>query len=211
MKAVQDFTAEALRDDEWVFSGQSFTDKLWMDKSGKLQFEDVPTEHQIRFGVSDSIIEIQRIRSLQCSSIIQQPDCRSFAITVAADVLSLARSCLESLSAAGEERPGRCRAETKERISFNPVRSRRNRTCGGKSAESLMQPLMVKASQSQIDTESINTRSKLARPGESGDAAIPKQSSGMHSVIPRMVNSYKADINVVDLGLVYDVRFGAKW
>ena len=42
MKAVQDFSAQALRDDEWVFTGQSFTDKLWMSADGKLQTGDVP-------------------------------------------------------------------------------------------------------------------------------------------------------------------------
>lgn len=30
MEAIQDLQAEALRDDEWVFSGQSFTEKVWM-------------------------------------------------------------------------------------------------------------------------------------------------------------------------------------
>ena len=46
MTAVQDFRAEALRDDEWVFSGQSFTDPLWMDHKGKLQIGDVPGHQQ---------------------------------------------------------------------------------------------------------------------------------------------------------------------
>lgn len=30
MQAVTSFEADALRDDEWVFSGNSFTDKVWM-------------------------------------------------------------------------------------------------------------------------------------------------------------------------------------
>ncbi len=46
MKAVQDFSAEALRDDEWVFSGQSFTDKLWMTSDGKVRTGDVEAAQQ---------------------------------------------------------------------------------------------------------------------------------------------------------------------
>src|SRR5690606_32412077 len=30
MKAIKDFVAVALRDDEWVFTGQPFTDSLWI-------------------------------------------------------------------------------------------------------------------------------------------------------------------------------------
>ncbi len=46
MQAIQQFEAAALRDDEWVFSGQPFTDKLWIDQHGKLQTGDVPPEQQ---------------------------------------------------------------------------------------------------------------------------------------------------------------------
>jgi metal-sulfur cluster biosynthetic enzyme len=43
---VKDVQIEATRDDEWVFSGYSFTDKLWMDRDGKLHEGDVPKEQQ---------------------------------------------------------------------------------------------------------------------------------------------------------------------
>ena len=46
MKAVQSFKPAALRDDEWVFSGQSFTDKLWMGRDGQLRFGDVDPSKQ---------------------------------------------------------------------------------------------------------------------------------------------------------------------
>jgi len=42
MDMVQDFSIEAMRDDEWVFSGYSFTHKLWIDATGKLHEGDVP-------------------------------------------------------------------------------------------------------------------------------------------------------------------------
>ncbi|MCA9134110.1 MAG: hypothetical protein KDA45_13175, partial [Planctomycetales bacterium] len=46
MKAITDVRAEALRDDEWVFTGQSFTDKLWMNREGRLHTGDVPPGQQ---------------------------------------------------------------------------------------------------------------------------------------------------------------------
>jgi len=36
MEAVQDFQISYLRDDEWLFAGQPFTDLLWMDHDGAL-------------------------------------------------------------------------------------------------------------------------------------------------------------------------------
>ncbi|MFO0891035.1 MAG: metal-sulfur cluster assembly factor [Isosphaeraceae bacterium] len=44
MEAIQDVTVEAMRDDEWVFSGYSFTDLLWIDRAGKLHEGPVPAE-----------------------------------------------------------------------------------------------------------------------------------------------------------------------
>src|SRR5262245_51970817 len=39
---IQDVDIEAMRDDEWVLSGYSFTDTLWIDRAGKLREGPVP-------------------------------------------------------------------------------------------------------------------------------------------------------------------------
>jgi metal-sulfur cluster biosynthetic enzyme len=44
MEMVQDFPIAAMRDDEWVFSGYSFTDMVWIDGSGRLHDGPVPPE-----------------------------------------------------------------------------------------------------------------------------------------------------------------------
>jgi metal-sulfur cluster biosynthetic enzyme len=44
MTTVKDFITAALRDDEWVITGQSFTDLMWMSDDGKLKFGAVPPE-----------------------------------------------------------------------------------------------------------------------------------------------------------------------
>ncbi len=41
---VKDVAVAAMRDDEWVFSGYSFTDMLWIDQRGKLHEGTVPSD-----------------------------------------------------------------------------------------------------------------------------------------------------------------------
>ena len=48
MEVIRDFSLNYLRDDEWVFSGYSFTDALWMSDDGRLREGGVPPEHQDR-------------------------------------------------------------------------------------------------------------------------------------------------------------------
>ncbi len=44
MDMEQDFPIEAMRDDEWVFSGYSFTDPVWIDAAGRLHEGGVPAD-----------------------------------------------------------------------------------------------------------------------------------------------------------------------
>lgn len=46
MEAVQDMDITYLRDDEWVFSGYSFTDPVWMSSDGKLRTGAVDKDRQ---------------------------------------------------------------------------------------------------------------------------------------------------------------------
>jgi metal-sulfur cluster biosynthetic enzyme len=45
MEAIQDVRIHAMRDDEWVFSGYSFTDPVWFDRAGKMHTGPVPASH----------------------------------------------------------------------------------------------------------------------------------------------------------------------
>ena len=42
---IKDVRVDAMRDDEWVFSGYSFTNTVWFDRNGKLHEGGVPGEH----------------------------------------------------------------------------------------------------------------------------------------------------------------------
>ena len=43
MQVIKDIEITYLRDDEWVFSGMSFTDIVWMGSDGKLRTGPVDT------------------------------------------------------------------------------------------------------------------------------------------------------------------------
>lgn len=45
MEMAKDFAIDYLRDDEWVFSGYTFTDPLWMDREGRLHEGEVKAGH----------------------------------------------------------------------------------------------------------------------------------------------------------------------
>ncbi|MBG86036.1 MAG: hypothetical protein CMO80_03940 [Verrucomicrobiales bacterium] len=46
MDIISDLQIQAMRDDEWVFSGYSFTDPVWIDREGKFHEGQVPREEQ---------------------------------------------------------------------------------------------------------------------------------------------------------------------
>lgn len=211
MKAVQDFTAEALRDDEWVFSGQSFTDKLWMDKSGKLQFEDVPAEQQDQiWGVGffhrdskDSFLALFLEHSATGLPELRHNGSPLMYYRWHGHVWSRYPLPVKDVPA------GAVLRQKNAYLSIPFVRGETEPVVES-LRESLIQPLIVKAGQSNMESADVQSNTKLARPGESGDAAIPKQVIWDALRDSKDGQLYKADINVVDLGLVYDVRVRGK-
>ena len=70
----------------------------------------------------------------------------------------------------------------------------------------LVNPLVVSAGESPKQVTAKESSGRLARPGEAGDSPISKQSLWDALRDCKDAQLYTADINVVDLGLVYDVR-----
>jgi len=66
MRAVKGFEASALRDDEWVFSGQSFTDPVWMGADGRLHVGEVETGRQDDLWGGDLSTATRRTRLSAC-------------------------------------------------------------------------------------------------------------------------------------------------
>src|SRR5439155_25508686 len=70
----------------------------------------------------------------------------------------------------------------------------------------LVNPLVATAGDLPKQLTAKESPGRLARPGEAGDSPIPKQALWNALRDCKDAQFYTADINVVELGLVYDVR-----
>lgn len=215
MKAIQTFEADALRDDEWVFSGQSFTDALWMTRDGKLKTGEVPPNQQNDlWGVGfyhkdskDSFLALflehkaEGLPELKHSGVPQQfyrwhgPVWSRYPLPVRVvpegAVLQQKNAYISIPFTLSE---GTATIETLRRSMMSPLVVAAAKTS-------------VKIEQGKNETSAKDTIiNRLARPGEAGDSVIPKQQIWDALRDCKDAQLYKADINVVDLGLVYDVR-----
>ncbi len=216
MKAIQDFSAQALRDDEWVFSGQSFTDKLWMTAEGRLRTGDVPPDQsQNLWGVGffnkvskDSFVALFLEHSATGMPELKHTGAPELFYRWHGSVWSRYPLPVKNVPAG---------ADLKQRNAYVAIPF--TESAGSQAIESLrrclVNPLMVSASLASpqpnvaatIDVNSAQAvERRLARPGEAGDCSQLK-SAIWHALRDcKDAQLYTADINVVDLGLVYDVR-----
>jgi metal-sulfur cluster biosynthetic enzyme len=70
----------------------------------------------------------------------------------------------------------------------------------------LLNPLIATAADSTTEASAKEGPGRLARPGEAGDSPIPKKVLWDALRDCKDAQLYTADVNVVDLGLVYDLR-----
>ena len=216
MKAIQDFSAQALRDDEWVFSGQSFTDKLWMSADGKLRTGDMPTDQsESLWGVGffnkiskDSFMALFIEHSATGIPELKHTGAPELYYRWHGSVWSRYPLPVKNVPAG---------AELKQRNAYAVLPF--TEPAGSQAIESLrrclVNPLKVSASLASaqpplaatVDVNSAQTvENRLARPGEAGDYSQVKTAIWQALRDCKDAQLYTADINVVDLGLVYDVR-----
>ena len=214
MKAIQDFSAQALRDDEWVFSGQSFTDKLWMTADGKLHTGDVPTDQsESLWGVGffnkvskDSFMALFLEHSATGIPELKHTGAPELFYRWHGGVWSRYPLPTKKVPAG---------AELKQRNAYLAIPF--TESDGSQTIESLrrclVNPLKVTANpdspqlKSKVDDKSTQlVEHRLARPGEAGDCSQLKSAIWQALRDCKDAQLYTADINVVELGLVYDVR-----
>ncbi|MDP3469053.1 MAG: hypothetical protein Q8S11_12005 [Daejeonella sp.] len=205
MTSVKDFELVYARDDEWVFTGQPFTDTLWMGPDGKLKIGKVdPNFKDNLWGVGffnkdtkDSFIglflehyadglpelvhsgtpEAHYDWALQLWSRSPLPVKKLPAGTVLHE-----KNAYLSVPFTYEDGPG----------MIEELRRK------------LMKPLFV--SIGKLDKELVHVSpGKLARPGEAGDSPVSKKVIWDALQNCKDYELYKADISIVDLGLVYDI------
>ncbi len=208
MSALKTFDMVYVRDDEWVITGQSFTDILWMNSEGKVQLGPVPEESADNlWGVGffnkdtrDSFIGLfldHHTDGFQEPSHSGSP---SFYYkwhgqfwqrmpvpkgvkTIPEGAVFHQKNAYVTIPFTTKDGPAKIEALRKE----------------------LMNPLSSASSELNNTVQAKASPGRLARLGEAQDSPIPKELIWKALRDVKDPQFYKSDISIVDLGLVYDV------
>ncbi|MEX2112715.1 MAG: metal-sulfur cluster assembly factor [Pirellulales bacterium] len=202
---VKDVDIEAMRDDEWVFSGYSFTDTLWFDAQGRLHQGEVPP------GQAENLWGV---------GFFNRTSRDAFAalwLEHTAEGLELAHGGVPTLHYDGHGQLwSRYPAQHARLKAGTTIHQRNAYYYGGyEGAEpaaqferlrhQLLHPLEVHLAQPRAMTAASAPR-PLARPGETQPTAPLKPAIWKALAEVKDEQFYKIDANIVDLGYVYDVR-----
>jgi metal-sulfur cluster biosynthetic enzyme len=207
MEAIREFEAQALRDDEWVFSGHSFTDKLWMGPDGVLRDGDVPPQfneqlHAVGFynrQSRDAFIAMFLEHRADGLPELKHTGAPTLAYKWHGQLWSRGPLPVKRVPAGAilRERNAYLATELGSLADAAPVESLRRQW---------LQPLKVSSAPVPEAGLVTSQSSRLARPGEAGDSAIPKRLIWEALRDCKDAQLYTADASVVDLGLIYDVQ-----
>ena len=204
MEMIQDFELNYLRDDEWVFSGYSFSDPLWMDSEGRLH------EGPVAAGHGDDLWGTGFFNGTSKDAFIAlflDHSAENFDALYHAGSPQIdygGHGQLWSRWAARDNPQFKAGAVLKQYNAYltspydgpGPVEETRRR---------LLAPLQKGIGQPPVDSgkESFG---QLARPGETAETAPLKSSiwDALRQVRDGMF--YNVDANVVDMGYVYDIQ-----
>lgn len=208
MTALKDFEVKYIRDDEWVFTGQPFTDTLWMGPNGKVNIGEVDPDYKDKlWGVGffnkdtrDSFVGLfleHRADGLPELIHSGSPQAHyDWALQL------WSRSPLPLT--ANQIHAGAVLHEKNAYVSL-PFTATEGPAMIEELRRRLMDPLLVSTSSLQKNVLAKDSVIRLARSGEAEDSPIPKRLlwEALGNVKDPML--YKADISIVDLGLVYDI------
>lgn len=205
MTSIKDFEAVYARDDEWVFTGQPFTDPLWMGPDGKLKIGEVNPDFKDNlwgvgffnkdtkdsfFGLflehyADGIPELLHNGSPQAH------------YDWALQLWSRSPLPVKKLPA------GTVLHEKNAYLSF-PFTYEDGPQKIEELRRRLMEPLRVSIGKLDKSLAQVSN-GRMARPGEAGDTPVSKKIIWEALQNCKDYELYKADISIVDLGLVYDI------
>ncbi len=206
MTALKDFEAAALRDDEWVFTGQGFTDLLWMGPDGKMNIGEVdPAYTNKLWGVGffnretqDSFIGLHLEHFADGLPELLHTGSPELYYRWHGTIWS--RYPLpQTLVPAGAV------LHQKNAYVTLPFTSTDGPAMIDELRYRLKNPLVVKVGSIPVDVVAKNSFGQLARRGEAGDSQISKKLLWKALGNVKDAQLYTADISIVDLGLVYDL------
>ena len=205
MKVIKDIEIGYLRDDEWVFSGMSFRDTVWMGPDGKLKTgeppagagEDLWATGFFNEETEDAFIALFLEHEARNLGGLKHPGASRLYYKWHGHVWSRQLYHGETLPAGSELRQRNAYLTMPFTPSAGPamVEGMRKR---------LLSPLAVSAV--GAPASGAASRGRLARQGEAGDNAVSKQVIWKALEDCQDEQLYAARPSVVDLGLVYDVR-----
>ncbi len=207
MRALKEFEAPALRDDEWVFSGYSFTDIVWMGPDGKLRTGPPDAAHRENLWAvgfanpqnrdafvalflehrAEGLPELKHNGSPQLFYRSHGQLWSRYPLPVKqvpAGAVLWQKNAYAALPFTAADGP-RLLEELRHRL-VNPLQP---------SAGELPRAAVAK-----------EQPGRLARPGEAGDSPIAKAAlwEALHDCKDEQL--YTAKVSIVDLGLVLDLR-----
>jgi len=205
MEALQDFEADALRDDEWVFSGQSFTDMVWMGPDGKLRTGAVEPAFNNKLWAVGFFHSVARDAFIalfldhRAENLPEPNHSGSPQMFYRWHGHVWSRYPLP-----GKQVPAG--AVLHQKNAYLVLNYPEN---GPELVETMRHRLMNPLAVSAGDLSRVSAaapRGRLARPGEAGDSPISKRALWEALRDCKDEQLYAAMPSVVDLGLVYDLR-----
>ncbi|SDM35420.1 Metal-sulfur cluster biosynthetic enzyme [Daejeonella rubra] len=208
MTAVKQFAPAALRDDEWVITGQSFNEMLWMGPDEKLKMGEVPKESAEKlwgigffnkdtkdsfFGLflehyAEGLPELSHNGSPNLyykwhgQIWSRYPVPKDIKIIPKGAVLHQ-KNAYVTIPFTAQDGPAQIESLRKE----------------------LLNPLAASGAELQKNVIVKDSTRRLARSGEAQDSPISKALLWKALGDVKDPQLYKADISVVDLGLIYDI------
>ncbi|HVU86586.1 MAG TPA: metal-sulfur cluster assembly factor [Pirellulales bacterium] len=206
MDMVQDFRIEAMRDDEWVFSGYSFTDMLWIDSSGKLHEGAVPADQtEALWGVGffnrtsrDAFVALRLVHEATGGASISHGGAPTMHYAGHGQLSS-------RYPAQKTEMHSGVSFEQKNAYLLAPYPEQNPAEFYEQSRHALLNPLEIKAEMPAGLAGAATNNRPLARDGETPDTASLKPAIWKVLREVRDEQLYTIDANVVDMGLIYDV------
>ena len=203
--AIADVNIAAMRDDEWVFSGYSFTDTVWIDRQGKLHEGSVPAANaQDLWGVGfyhrtsrDAFIALWLEHHAENFKGLQHGGPPTLHYDGHGQLWSRYPAEQTTLAAG---------ASIRQKNAYLVLPFAEEGASAGveRLRHQLVNPLQVRTSEATFSMPS-KANGSLARPGETRQSAPLKDAVWKALREVRDEQLYNIDANIVDMGYVYDV------
>ena len=206
IEAIKDVKISAMRDDEWVFSGYSFDETLWIDKQGQVHEGKVPKEHsKDLWGVGffhsksrDALVALRLEHEADNFPGIQHGGTPTLHYNGHGQIWARYPANRADLKAGTVFRQHNAYLATDY-----PVEGGREEVA--QLRHQLVNPLEIR-SEDLPERGKTKPAGRLARPGETKNTSVIK--SAVWKALGKVRDSqlYQLESSIVELGYVYDVR-----